>query len=66
MMQEDGRETLYQDYVASMLKMLVTSYLQAHGVTPDIPSFIEMIHPAEKEPTAEQVKAHILKRLTEG
>ena len=63
MLAEDRRELVYEDYTATMQKIIAEAYLTAHGASPEIPSYIEMVHVKEKQPTAEEVKKHIIERL---
>ena len=48
-----------------MSKMLLESYLYAHGAKPDIPSFIEMTHKTkQREQTAEEIKQHLIDKFS--
>lgn len=60
MVNEETRQCLFQDYMATGLKALVDSYAKVHGSEFTLPSFIEMTHTV-KQPqiTAKQVIEHL-------
>lgn len=64
MLDEEQRETLYQDYVATGIKILAESYIKAHGGDFTLPSFVEMTHAQEKPEKAEDVINHVLEILS--
>ena len=59
MLNEESRQTLYQDYIATALKVLVEAYVKCHGGEIQFPSFIEMTHEKEKPPTAQEIIDHV-------
>ena len=59
MVNEECRQTLYQDYIATGLKILADSYIKVHGGDFTLPSFIEMTHEKEKPMTAEEILDHV-------
>lgn len=53
--------TLYQDYMATGIKILAESYLKVHGGELHLPSFIEMTHEKKQEESVEQIMGHLKK-----
>ena len=66
MVQEESRVTLFQDYVTMGLKVLAEAYVKCHGGEIQLPSFIEMTHETEKQPTAQEIIDHVKKVFSEG
>lgn len=66
MVKEECRETLFQDYVAMGIKILAESYVKCHGGEISLPSFIEMTHEQEREPTAKEIIDHVRKIFSVG
>ena len=60
MLEDDARDMCYQDYTATMLKLLTQSFIRFAGGDFTAPSFIEMMYPKKTEETAEQIKDHVL------
>lgn len=66
MVKEECRQTLYQDYVSMCVKILAESYVKCHGGEINLPSFIEMTHEQEREPTAKEIIDHVKKIFSAG
>ena len=66
MVQEESRVTLFQDYVSMGLKILAESYVKCHGGEISLPSFIELTHETERQPTAKEIIEHVKKLFSEG
>ena len=61
MLNEESRECLYQEYMATAIKALTEAYAKVHGGEFTLPSFIEMTHTQQPKQTAEQVIEHLKK-----
>jgi len=59
MLNEETRECLYQEYVATGVKVIAEAYAKVHGGDLTMPSFIEMTHAQQPKQTSEQVINHV-------
>lgn len=59
MLNEESRVCLYQEYVATGIKILSESYVKCHGADLQLPSFIEMTHKKKYKETAQQIINHV-------
>ena len=65
--EEESKKELYNDYVGQGIWIISTMIAGIAGKESPLPQYIELMHPETKKPeeTAEEIKARILKRLTE-
>lgn len=62
MLEDDRRQTLYQDYTATMLRQLTQAFVSFAGGKWEAPSFIEMAYPEQKpkRQTKQEIIDHVL------
>ena len=66
MLNEECRISLFQDYVATGIKVLAESYVKVHGGDIQLPSYIEMTHVKEAPKTAQQIIDHVKEVFGKG
>lgn len=66
MVKEECRQSLYQDYIATAIKILAESYVKCHGGEIMLPSFIEMTHEKERPLTAKEIIEHVKQVFSVG
>lgn len=67
MLDDDRRQTLYQDYTATMLRQLTQAFVSFAGGKWEAPSFIEMVYPEQRKPaqTKQEIIDHVLALFSE-
>lgn len=65
---EDRERENYESYMAQCLWTATSIISQLGGHELDFPQYIELTHPETKkrQPTAQQIKDHVVGRLLEG
>lgn len=68
LLEESREKELYESYSAQLLWMIARGLYGIAGAEYDMPQYVEILHPETRksQPTAQQIKDHVLQRLLEA